>query len=285
MKILSALLVASAFVTLWIVPYVNARQDIKSSGATHAEKMQDMHLSDEQESKITEVRKTYRPKVTEAKKELASLIKEEVDKIRDVLTPEQKTKLAATKEERREHREESLAEGIAHLEDLDLTEAEMAKIGEIRKDYRPKFTKAMEGLKGVLSDEQRKMREEALKAGKNRKEIIMSLKLTDEQKGKVEAACKEVGSLVRDEMAKIRDLLSEGQKEKLPEFKDERHDRIRDRTAHWIANLKDLSLTNDQMNKIMDIRKDYRSKVHEAGNKLRATIREEVDMIVSVIKG
>jgi Spy/CpxP family protein refolding chaperone len=285
MKSLSALLVAASFVAMGIVPqFVDGRQDIKTTGGVLAERIQDLDLSDEQEAKIAEIRTKNRPKVAEAKKSLASILKEEVEKIGDVLTPEQKTKLAATKEERREHRQESLAEGIAHLEELDLTDAEMMKIGEFRKEYRPKFVKALEGLKGLLSDDQRKIREEALKADKKRREIITSLKLSDDQKAKVEAVGKEFGGLFRDEMAKIRDFLTEGQKEKLEELKDERQDRVRDRRAHWIANLKDLELSKEQVSKIMDIRREYRPKVHEAGNMLRAIVRDELEMIVATIK-
>ena len=43
----------------------------------------------------------------------------------------------------------------------------------------------MEGLQGLLTDDQKKAREEALKAGKKRREVLESLKLTDEQKEKV----------------------------------------------------------------------------------------------------
>ena len=35
----------------------------------------------------------------------------------------------------------------------------------------------------------------------------------------------------------------------------------------------------------MEIREEFRPKVQEAGNKLRATVREEVEAIVAVIKG
>ena len=54
-------------------------------------------------------------------------------------------------------------------------------------------------MEGLLSDEQKKAREEGLKAGKKRREVLASLKLTDEQKEKVEAVAKEVGTLVREE--------------------------------------------------------------------------------------
>jgi hypothetical protein len=86
-------------------------------------------------------------------------------------------------------------------------------------------------------------------------------------------------------MEKIRDVLSEGQKEKLQEFREECKERVRDRMAHRIANLRDLNLTNEQKSQIAEIRKEYRPKVHEAGNKLRAAVREEVEQIVAVLKG
>jgi Spy/CpxP family protein refolding chaperone len=86
-------------------------------------------------------------------------------------------------------------------------------------------------------------------------------------------------------MEKIGEVLSAEQKEKLQDLKDERKERVRDRHAHAIANLKELNLTEDQKAKIADIRKEYRPKVHEAGNKLRATVREEMTQIVAIIKG
>jgi len=100
----------------------------------------------------------------------------------------------------------------------------------------------------------------------------------------VQAAGKEVGTLVREEMEKVRDVLGDGQKEKLQDLKDERREGVRDRMAHAAANLKDLDLTDDQKAKLADIRKEYRPKVQEAGNKLRATVREEMDKILAVIK-
>jgi Spy/CpxP family protein refolding chaperone len=252
--------------------------------ASLAERLQDLNVTDEQEAKITDIRKEYRSKVVEAGKELVGLIKEAGEKVRAVLTAEQKEKLAELKEERKEHREECLAHAVARLKELDLTDAEMTKIGEIREEYRPKLKKALEGLKGLLTDEQKKAREEALNAGKKRSEVLVALKFSDEQKEKVEAVAKEMGTLVREEMEKIRDLLTEGQKEKLAEFKEERRERARDRQAHRIANLKDLNLTEEQVTKIADIRKEYRPKIHEAGNKLRGIVREEVHEILAVLK-
>jgi hypothetical protein len=62
------------------------------------ERFQDLNLTDDQEAKIAKIRKEYGPKVAKAGKNLAALVKEEVEKIRDELTMEQKEKLAKLKE-------------------------------------------------------------------------------------------------------------------------------------------------------------------------------------------
>ena len=178
------------------------------------------------------------------------------------------------------------AVGVKHSAKIkDLSDAEMDKIAEIRKEFRPKIVMALEGLKGILTPEHSKAREEGLKAGKTRREILESLKLTDAQKEKVVTFAKETGTLVREEMEKIRDVLTAAQQEKLQELKDERKEQVRDRLAHRIANLRDLNLTDEQKTKLAEIRKEYRPKIQEAGNKLRASVREEVGMIVAVLKG
>jgi Spy/CpxP family protein refolding chaperone len=257
----------------------------KDAPAGLAERIQDLNLTADQEAKIADIRKEYRSKVQDAAKGLAGLVKEEEDKIQAVLTPEQKDKVKAMKEERAEHREECVAHAIINLKELDLTDAEMAKIGEIRKEFRPKIAKAMEGLRGILSDAQKKAREDALAAGKSRKEVLEALKLTDDQKTKVEAIGKELATLVREEMEQIGDVLGAEQKEKLQDVKDERKERVRDRRAHAIANLKDLNLTDEQRAKLTDIRKEFRPKVHDAGNNLRAAVRDELGQVVAIIKG
>ncbi len=253
-------------------------------GQATGETIQDLNLTEEQEAKIAAIRKECRPKVEEAAKELTGTVQDEVEKVRGVLTPEQREMLQAMKELRKEHRAAGLAQRMAHLEELDPTDGEMAQIAEIRTTFRPKIAQALEGLKGVLTDEQRKERQEALKAGKSRREILSSLNLTEEQQQKMATVGREVRSLVREEMDKIRGVLSEEQQQKLGEFRDERRERIRDRVAAAIANYRDLNLTEEQKNQIADIRKEYRPKVHEAGNKLRAAVREELTMILAVIR-
>jgi Spy/CpxP family protein refolding chaperone len=249
-----------------------------------AERLQDADLTDEQEAKITDIRNEFKPKVHEAAKELASVVKDEVEQIKGVLTNEQKEKLEAMKEERKEHGMEGLAERLARLKELDLTEEEHSKIQDIRNQYRPRIAQAMEGLKGILTDDQRKAREEGLSAGKKRMEVLESLNLTGEQKEKVANVCKDVASVVREEMEKIRDVLTEEQQAKLPELKDERREQARDKWACRVANFRDLNLTEEQKTKVEQIRKEFRPKVQEAGNKLRATVREEIGQIVAAIK-
>jgi len=249
------------------------------------EKIQDLQLTDEQEARIGDIRKEHRPKILAAAKDLAEIVKDEMEKVRAVLTPEQKTKVEALKEERQERRAESLAERLAHFKELDLTGAELVRVAEIRKEYRPRIVKAMESLKGTLTAEQQKAREQALKDGKKRKELIASLNLTDEQKEKVETVCKEMCALIREKMEKIADVLSEGQKEKLQELKEERREQVRDRLVHRIANLDNLNLTDEQKSQIAAIRQEYRPRVQEAGNRLRTAVREELEMIVAAIKG
>ena len=284
MRPLSAVL--TLVVAIFVCPRLCVAQEAGQRAAEGlAERIQDLNLTDQQETKIEDIQKECRPKVEEAAKEVAGLVKEEVDKIREVLTPEQKTKLESLREERKEQRAEGLAGRIAHLKDLDLTDSEMSQIAEIRNEFRPKIVKAMEGFRGILNADQTKAREETLKAGKKRREILESLNLTAEQKEKAESVCKEVTGFVREEMEKIRDVLTAEQREKLGELKEERKDRVRNRWASRIANFQDLNLTDEQKTKIEAIRTEFRPKVHEAGNKLRGAVREEIDMIVSVLKG
>jgi Spy/CpxP family protein refolding chaperone len=285
MRILSALLALGLAVAIGGAPRsTSAKDEPRGTEAKFLEHFQDLALTDAQETKIAEIRKEHDPKVQEAAKQLGNIVREEVGKVRDVLTDQQREKLKAWKDARAEHREHCVAHVFACLEHFDLTDTEMAKIGEIRKEYRPKIRKSLEGLHGLLTDDQKKTREAALKAGKKRKEVLEALALTADQKAKLEVIGKEVAGFVREEMEKVRDVLSEEQKQQLADIKEERQERVRDRSAHAIAHFKDLELTADQTGKITDIRKEYRPKVHEAGNKLRAAIREELEGIVNVLK-
>lgn len=281
MRMLSAVL---AVAVVLAIGAKLAAQEVKTRSAL-VESLQDLNLTDDQEAKIADIVKEFRTKNAEAVKELASVIEKETDKVNAVLTAEQKEIVKSLREERKDSREECLAHRIANLKDLDLTDGELTKVGEIRAEFRPKIVKAMKPLEGILNAEQRAIREDGLKAGKKRREILASLKFTDAQKETAAAVGKEVGGLVRDEAEKIRDVLTATQKEELQDLKDERREHVRDRLAHRITNLESLNLTDDQKSKLAEIRKEYRPKVQEAGNKLRASVRDEIGMIVAVIKG
>jgi Spy/CpxP family protein refolding chaperone len=246
--------------------------------------IQDLNLSDEQEAQIAAIRKEYRPKIEESAKELKTLATEEVDKIRDVLTPEQRPKVKAAIEERKEFKEESLAQTIAGLKELDLTEAEHAKIAEIRKEFRPKIDAAAKQLEGLLNDTQKMARDEAVKSDKTRREVLQSLNLTSAQKTELENVGKQLKDLAGNELAKIQGVLTEGQRETLQDLRSERKELVRDRLAEQISNLQDLNLTQQQRDSLMKIRQEFRPKIHEVGNNLRATIGEEARKIVEVLK-
>ena len=138
--------------------------------------IQDIDLTDDQEALIEAIRKEFRPKIEQGSKELKALATEEVTRIRDVLTPEQRPKVQAILEERKEAKVEGLAETIASLKELDLTDAELAKIADIRHEYRPKMDEAVKQLSSVLSDTQKKAREEAINADKTRKQVLAASK-------------------------------------------------------------------------------------------------------------
>jgi Spy/CpxP family protein refolding chaperone len=259
-------------------------QSPDNQGNVLAVSIQDIELTDDQEAQINAIRKEYRPKIEEDAKELKSLAKEEVDQIRNVLTPEQKPKIQALVEQRREFREESLANRIAGLKELDLTEAELAKITEIRQEYRPKMEQAVKQLEGLLTDAQKQAREQALKADKPRREVVKALNLTPDQKTELQNVAKNLKDLVGNELAKIQGVLTSEQRETLQDLRSERRELVRDQLAHQIANLRDLNVTQQQKDSLMNIRQEFRPKIQEAGNQLRTEIGEEIGKIVAVLK-
>jgi Spy/CpxP family protein refolding chaperone len=167
---------------------------------------------------------------------------------------------------------------------LDLTESELAKIAEIRKEYRPRMEEAVKQLGSILTDEQKTAREAALKAGKTRREVLQAVKLTSEQRAELENIATELKDLVGNELAKIRGVLTTEQKETLQDLRAERKEMVRDRLAHAIANRRDLNLTQQQKDSLMNIRQEFRPKIQEVGDSLRTSIGDEVGKIVAVLK-
>jgi Spy/CpxP family protein refolding chaperone len=247
-------------------------------------KIQDIELTDDQEARIAAIRKEYQPKNKENAKELKTLVDEELNQIRNVLTPEQREKLPEIIAERREFKKESLAQAIAGLEELDLTEAELAKIAEIRKQFRPRMEAAVKQLDGLLTADQKKARKEAIKADKSRREVLQAVNITGAQRAELESVGTELKDLVGTELTKIRAVLTPEQRETLQDLRAERKEMVRDRLAHAIAERRDLNLTDQQRERLMSIRQEYRPKIQAAGDQLRASISEEVGKIVTVLK-
>jgi hypothetical protein len=253
--------------------------------ADSMEKEAEMVLAWEQQTRLEDIRKEFSPKIAIAGRDLSTLVKEEVTKIQTVLTQAQNEKLQALKLEPLDHKVEGLAQRLANLEILDLTQGELAKVGQIRNAYRPKIENTLKELDSILSQEQTKSRADAINAGKKGTQVMANLKLTDAQKEKVAAVGKKVSSLVKEELEMLRDILSPDQKVLLLTLKDESLDQVRDRLAQKIASLKDLNLSDEQKTAIARIRNEYRPRIHGAGNNLRALIRQEVTMIAAVFKG
>lgn len=266
----------------WVVTLAAQAQETKPLEGFVVE-IQDLNLTEQEESKIADVRKEFRPRVQAAGKELGTVLKEEFEKVRAILTPEQMKKVDEMKDER-EERKEALAQRIAHLDEIELTDAEKEKFQEIRYEYRPQFEKAMKDLGGILTVQQKQARAEGLKAGKSRRDVLASLNLTDDQKEKVATIAQQMRGLAREELDKMRAVLTTEQQAKLGDPREERADRVHDRRVQRIVNFKELNLTDDQKTKIADIRKEYRPRVQEAATKVRVVVREELQAILAVLK-
>ena len=115
------------------------------------------------------------------------------------------------------------------LDQLQLTDAQKAKLKELRKEYAPKFQETLKKFSGVLTEDQKKVRKEAFKAaattGKDRKEARevaeKALKLSPEQKAKLDDARKAMESLKKEVHEKALAVFTAEQKEKIEKFKAE----------------------------------------------------------------
>ena len=111
----------------------------------------------------------------------------------------------------------------AAIEGFDLTEDQKDKLVKIRDDFETKKQAIYEKLGEVLTDEQKQTAQEGLEkikeAGKGSRELYQSietsLKLTDEQKQKMEPIGKELQTLVNDSLKQVNEVLTPEQKEKL----------------------------------------------------------------------
>jgi Spy/CpxP family protein refolding chaperone len=110
---------------------------------------------------------------------------------------------------------------------LDLTSEQKEKLAELKKEYEPKFKEIREKLKGVLNDDQKKIVADVQKTlkdatGEDRREAfqkvgekLREMNLTDEQKEKMRDIGQEGRKLGGEVREKVRDVLTDEQKEKL----------------------------------------------------------------------
>ncbi len=111
------------------------------------------------------------------------------------------------------------------LEGLELTAEQKEKLEELNKEYGPKLKEARAKMDGIVTDEQKKARAEAMKAAKEagkkgkelREAVDAAVQLTDEQKAKMAEVKKAMGPLQREIREKFMALLTPEQKEVIKE--------------------------------------------------------------------
>lgn len=179
------------------------------------------------------------------------------------------------------HPRQAMMEHWAMLRGVNLTDDQKAKVDSVKQEYGPKFKEARGKIDAILTEEQRKARDEAVKtakaAGKRGDEVWKDAKaavtLTDEQKAKMAEARKGVEALHQEAREKIMAILTTEQKEQLKKPRDGMHGHPQ--MGRGGAMLEGLNLTDDQKAKIAEIRKDYAPKLQEAGKDVQA-LRKEV---------
>lgn len=111
------------------------------------------------------------------------------------------------------------------VEGLDLSEDQKEKLGKVRDDFEAKKQAIHEKLAALLTEDQKQIAKDTLEnakqSGKKGRELYLSLeaslKLTDEQKQKIEPIGKELQGVVNDAMKQVTEVLTPEQKEKLQE--------------------------------------------------------------------
>jgi hypothetical protein len=127
--------------------------------------------------------------------------------------------------EERKRREGPVSQVVERIKKFVLSDEQKTKLAELEKEYAPKIKEAKQkaNLDNVLTDDQKKARDDARKAakdaGKNHKEIEQAgkaaAKLTKEQKSQLANARKEATSLRKELDQKAVALLTPEQKDLL----------------------------------------------------------------------
>jgi Spy/CpxP family protein refolding chaperone len=110
------------------------------------------------------------------------------------------------------------------LDQLDLTDQQKAKVNELTEEFGKKVKEVGRKMDAVLTAEQKRIRDETIKsavaAGKTdraevAKAVSDAIKLTDEQKMKMQELNKSIVASQREMVGKIKDLLTPEQSEQL----------------------------------------------------------------------
>lgn len=169
----------------------------------------------------------------------------------------------------------------AVLSGVSLTDEQKTQVEAVKQEYGSKFKEARSKIDGILTDEQRKVRDEAVKAaraaGKRGEEVWKDAKaavtLTDEQKTKMADARRSVEALRKEAREKLLAILTPEQKEHLHRPHQERPGHAA--MGHDSEMLDCLNLTEEQKAKIAELKKEYGPKIADA-RKATDALRNEV---------
>jgi hypothetical protein len=119
---------------------------------------------------------------------------------------------AAKEEKKNKGAAKAVAKAFELPTEITLTAEQQTKLADVKKEFEPKLQEVVKKQNEILTPEQKKARQEAMKtakaAGKKGKElqadVAAAVKLTDEQKKKQE----EVGKELKDLNGKVREQIS-----------------------------------------------------------------------------
>ena len=111
--------------------------------------------------------------------------------------------------------------------DITLTDEQKTKVAELEKEFAPKMKELREKLDKVMTEEQKKARLEVMKEhrekgkeGKKGKELAQAIKdamkLSEEQQKNYDETDKQITALRHEILEKVKPLLTDEQKAKLP---------------------------------------------------------------------
>lgn len=187
------------------------------------------------------------------------------------------------------HPRQTMMDRWAMLNGVDLTDDQKAKVEEVKKEYGPKLKEARKEIDGILTADQRKVRDEAVKAakaaGKRGEEIWKDAKaaatLTDEQIAKMADLRKTVHALRKEAREKIVAILTPEQRQQVKKPRDGMRSHLQ---MGWCGEmLKDLDLTDEQKAKIEDLNKEYRPKIEEARKNVDVLRKEAHEKVLAYL--